>query len=59
MTPCISGIADAKDGVRKRLCQEAAFASVQAQCLSVFSAAQEFSVREKEAIVGCMDIFRL
>lgn len=46
MTPCISGITDAKDSVRKRLCQEAAFASVQAQCLNVFSAPQEFSKGE-------------
>lgn len=59
MTTCISGITDAKDSVRKRLCHEAAFASVQALCLSVFSVPQEFSVRKKEAIVDCMDIFRL
>lgn len=59
MTPCISGITDAKDLVRKRLCQEAAFASVWALCLSVLSVPQEFSVREKETTVDCMDVFRL
>lgn len=58
MTPCISGITDVKDSVRKRLCQEAAFASVQALCPSVFSVLQELSVREKETIVGCMEMLR-
>lgn len=59
MTPCISGITDAKYSVRKRLCQEAAIVSVWALCLSVFSVPQEFSGREKETIVDCMNIFRL
>lgn len=59
MTPYISGITDAKDSVRKRLCQEAAFASNQALCLGVFSVPQEFSARGKVTIVGCVDIFRL